>query len=317
MDPLWRRAAGDPGLPAAGVHVHPSRAVESPPRRLHSSRSPRHSRVALWQPPVQRAGRQVLGVRRQERRARRPVSALREVAGGEPPGDGVAADARPVLDGQRRESLRRERGHLFVASRAGAPGKPPSRSGARGPGVHGGAGPPRFDGARAGRSKSGTAACTARRWRSRARSTASGGFRRRWKRSATCTASDAPSVAPSAYAPAGNDLHAGVSSQPRGECRGLAVGQQIEHTVTRQVDQDGAVALALPPRPVVDAQHPHRRGRGRAGAILTRSYDPAPALRSASTGTARRPPSIAPTSAGTVRRRSCLAQYADRDAPAA
>ena len=61
--------------------------------------------------------------------------------------------------------------------------------------------------------------------------------------------------------------HAGMVRQPRRQRVGAAVGQQVDHAPALQVDQDGAVALALAPRPVVHAQHAHPgTGHGVAGA---------------------------------------------------
>ena len=55
--------------------------------------------------------------------------------------------------------------------------------------------------------------------------------------------------------------------QPRRQRVGAAVGQQVDDAPALQVDQDGAVALAFAPRPVVHAQHAHRgTGYGVAGA---------------------------------------------------
>jgi hypothetical protein len=39
---------------------------------------------------------------------------------------------------------------------------------------------------------------------------------------------------------------------------GLAVGQQVDNPVAFKVHQDGSVALAAPPRPIIDRQHARR-----------------------------------------------------------
>jgi hypothetical protein len=58
-----------------------------------------------------------------------------------------------------------------------------------------------------------------------------------------------------------DDGRAGVRRQPRRQGVGAAVGQQVDDAPALQVDQDGAVALALAPGPVVHAQHAHRGNR--------------------------------------------------------
>ena len=60
---------------------------------------------------------------------------------------------------------------------------------------------------------------------------------------------------------ASDDLHAGMLTQPRGQGLGLAVGQQVDNRVALQVDQDGAVAVATAPGPIVDGNHPRRIAR--------------------------------------------------------
>ena len=67
-----------------------------------------------------------------------------------------------------------------------------------------------------------------------------------------------------AGAVARHDRDPGVLAQPAGEGLGLAVGQQRHRPPPLQVDQHGAVAVALAQRPVVD---PEDRGRdlGRRG----------------------------------------------------
>ena len=45
-----------------------------------------------------------------------------------------------------------------------------------------------------------------------------------------------------------NNFDAGMALQPGRECRCLAVRQQVDDLVLLQIDQDGAVAMAAPPR---------------------------------------------------------------------
>jgi len=59
-----------------------------------------------------------------------------------------------------------------------------------------------------------------------------------------------------AGAVAGDHLHAWMPAKPGGDRLGAAVGQQIDHPLALEVADDGAVALAAPPRPIVDANHP-------------------------------------------------------------
>jgi hypothetical protein len=51
-------------------------------------------------------------------------------------------------------------------------------------------------------------------------------------------------------------------AQPLSDRAGLAVGQKVHHAAPFQITQDGAVALALAPGPIVHAQHA-RRNRSR------------------------------------------------------
>ncbi len=52
--------------------------------------------------------------------------------------------------------------------------------------------------------------------------------------------------------------------QPGGQGLGLAVGQQIDPAPAFQITQDGAVAVAFAPRPVIDPEHdPEHAGFGR------------------------------------------------------
>ena len=59
-----------------------------------------------------------------------------------------------------------------------------------------------------------------------------------------------------------DDLHPRMRVEPRRERRGLAIGQQVNHAPALEVDEDRAVALAAPHRPVIDAEHA-RPVRGR------------------------------------------------------
>ncbi len=58
---------------------------------------------------------------------------------------------------------------------------------------------------------------------------------------------------------AADDLDSGVVSQPAGQGGGLAVGQQVNGPAGLNVDQDGAVNVALEQGEVVDPEHPRRR----------------------------------------------------------
>jgi len=49
----------------------------------------------------------------------------------------------------------------------------------------------------------------------------------------------------------GDDLDPGVLTQPHCECLGLAVWQEFHDRVAFEIDEDGAVAVPSPPRPVV------------------------------------------------------------------
>jgi hypothetical protein len=63
---------------------------------------------------------------------------------------------------------------------------------------------------------------------------------------------------------AGDQLDAGVQAQPAGERLRLTIGQQRQWPATLQIDQHGAISVALAQGPVVDPEH---RGRdvGRQG----------------------------------------------------
>jgi hypothetical protein len=50
----------------------------------------------------------------------------------------------------------------------------------------------------------------------------------------------------------------GVVVQPLGNGVGLAIGQKIHYSTPLQIAKNGAVALSLAPRPIVDAQHARR-----------------------------------------------------------
>jgi len=57
-------------------------------------------------------------------------------------------------------------------------------------------------------------------------------------------------------------LQFGVLPQPSGDGRRGPVGQEVDHRVGFQVDQDGAEVPPLAARPIVDAQDAHRTVRG-------------------------------------------------------
>ena len=62
----------------------------------------------------------------------------------------------------------------------------------------------------------------------------------------------------------GNDLHARMRLQPRRNRLRVAVGEQVDGAIAFQIDNDRAVALALAPGPIVDADDArcrhHRQG---------------------------------------------------------
>lgn len=62
---------------------------------------------------------------------------------------------------------------------------------------------------------------------------------------------------------AADDLHARVGTQPRGESRGLSVGQQVNDAALLHVNEDGAVALAAAEGEVIYPEHARRRRAGR------------------------------------------------------
>jgi hypothetical protein len=51
-----------------------------------------------------------------------------------------------------------------------------------------------------------------------------------------------------------DDLNAGPITQPRGDGRSLAIGQEINHLVRLEVDQHRAVATTASPCPIIDAE---------------------------------------------------------------
>jgi hypothetical protein len=62
-------------------------------------------------------------------------------------------------------------------------------------------------------------------------------------------------------------LDAGAIARPGSEAVRVPVGQEVDDGASLQIHEDGAVAVAAPPRPVVHAKDPGRRGgaRGRLG----------------------------------------------------
>jgi hypothetical protein len=52
-----------------------------------------------------------------------------------------------------------------------------------------------------------------------------------------------------------DNLHARVCAQPRGDGLALPVRQKIDHPARLKVAQNGAVAVALAPGPIVDAKN--------------------------------------------------------------
>ena len=63
-----------------------------------------------------------------------------------------------------------------------------------------------------------------------------------------------------APAVARHDLYAGPLGEPCLHCSGLPIRQDVDDAVPLEVADDRAVAVALLPRPVVDADHPRRHG---------------------------------------------------------
>src|SRR5690349_8320072 len=62
-----------------------------------------------------------------------------------------------------------------------------------------------------------------------------------------------------------DDFDTRMSAQPGRECRRLTIRQQVDNLVLLQINQDGAVAMATPPRPVVHSEYAWRARRGFAG----------------------------------------------------
>jgi hypothetical protein len=71
----------------------------------------------------------------------------------------------------------------------------------------------------------------------------------------------ADAVGIAAGAITGNDLSTGMILQPGRNRVTLAVRQQVDRPVALQIDDDGAVALAAPPGPVINADDARRRSR--------------------------------------------------------
>lgn len=71
--------------------------------------------------------------------------------------------------------------------------------------------------------------------------------------SAGCTA--ATTVGKTGAAIAGDDFNARMLPQPSGEAVRLAIRQEIDDPALLEIDQNGAVAMAAAPRPIVDADH--------------------------------------------------------------
>jgi len=58
---------------------------------------------------------------------------------------------------------------------------------------------------------------------------------------------------------ANNHLYPRVRAQPRRERGGVPIRQQVHHRAALEIHQDGPVAMAFAPRPLVHAQHPGHR----------------------------------------------------------
>ena len=61
----------------------------------------------------------------------------------------------------------------------------------------------------------------------------------------------------------GDDLHARMLAQPRRDGCGFPIGQEIDDGVRLEIHHHRAVAVAPPPRPIVDSENP----RGRSGCL--------------------------------------------------
>lgn len=57
---------------------------------------------------------------------------------------------------------------------------------------------------------------------------------------------------------AGDNLNAGMIAEPRRECAALPIGQQIDHLVSFEIHENGAIMMTTPPGPVVDAENTGR-----------------------------------------------------------
>ncbi len=62
-----------------------------------------------------------------------------------------------------------------------------------------------------------------------------------------------------------DDLNARMSTQPGCDGLSAAVGQQVDDTSTLEVADDGSVALAASPSPIIDANHTGRSKRHQLG----------------------------------------------------
>jgi hypothetical protein len=62
-----------------------------------------------------------------------------------------------------------------------------------------------------------------------------------------------------------DDFDPRMNAQPGRERRRLTIRQQVDNLVLLQIDQDGAVTMAAPPRPVVHPEYAWRARRGFAG----------------------------------------------------
>ena len=64
-----------------------------------------------------------------------------------------------------------------------------------------------------------------------------------------------------------DDRHRGMLGQPGRQTVRRALGQEVEHLMVLQIDEDGAIALPPPPRPLIDANDLRRRGGRRRGRL--------------------------------------------------
>jgi hypothetical protein len=75
----------------------------------------------------------------------------------------------------------------------------------------------------------------------------------------------ADTVGVGAGAVARDDLDTGVLAEPGGQRFRLPIRQQVHNLIALQIDQNGSVAMATTPSPIIDRKHPRRRCRALTG----------------------------------------------------